>query len=65
MPAAVNAASGNQYFFCAQYEQGSETYIKQTAPVQFETIRVGGKTYSITVEAVNGKNLLVLTEVQE
>ena len=65
VPAAVNAASGNQYFFCAQYEQGSETYIKQTAPVQFEKIIVGGKTYSITVEAVNGKNLLVLTEVQE
>ena len=65
VPAAVNAASGNQYFFCAQYEQGSETYIKQTAPVKFEKIIVGGKTYSITVEAVNGKNLLVLTEVQE
>ena len=65
VPAAVNAASGNQYFFCAQYEQGSETYIKQTAPVKFEEIIVGGKTYSITVEAINGKNLLVLTEVQE
>ena len=65
VPAAVNAASGNQYFFCAQYEQGSETYIKQTAPVKFEKIIVGGKTYSITVEAINGKNLLVLTEVQE
>lgn len=51
-----------QLFVKATYEVGGETYIKNHAPVSMEYIYVGGQKYRLSVETVNGKKLLVLTD---
>ena len=54
--------SPTKYFFRAYYQKGGDTYINNSAPVALQKIVLGGVTYSITVEDVNGKKLMVLTE---
>ena len=56
------ANSPTKYFFRAYYQKGGDTYINNSAPVALQKIVLGGVTYSITVEEVNGKKLMVLTE---
>ena len=50
-------------FVKGTYEVGGETYIRNGAPVAFEKVVLGGTTYRVTVETVNGKKLMVLTEL--
>ena len=57
------ANSPTEYFFRAYYQKGGDTYINNSAPVALQKVVLGGVTYSITVEEVNGKKLMVLTEV--
>lgn len=49
-------------FVKGEYQVGGDTYIKNTAPVGFEKVVIGGITYRVTVETVSGKKLMVLTE---
>ena len=54
--------SPTKYYFRAYYQKGGDTYINNSAPVALQKIVLGGVTYAITVEEVNGKKLMVLTE---
>ncbi len=56
------ANTPTKYFFRAYYQKGGDTYINNSAPVALQKVVLGGVTYSITVEEVNGKKLMVLTE---
>lgn len=50
-------------FFCAKYEKPGSTCVKYTQPVALRTIVIDDITYTISVETINGKKLMVLTEV--
>lgn len=49
-------------FFRATYEVGGETYIRNSAPVSTDSVVIGGQFYRVSVETVNGKKLMVLTD---
>ncbi len=49
-------------FFRAEYEVGGDTVVEYGAAVGLTKVSIGGKEYTVTVETVNGKNLMVLTE---
>lgn len=53
-------------FIRAMFEQGGDSYVNIAARggVTADKVRIGGKTYAVAVETVNGKQLMVLTEVQ-
>ena len=51
-------------FVYADYEIGGETYIRNSAPVEMQTIIIDKKKYSIGVSTINGTKVLSLTEVQ-
>lgn len=53
----------SKMFVKGSYEIGGETYIRNGAPVAFEKVILGGVTYRVTVETVNNKKLMVLTEL--
>lgn len=50
-------------FVKGTYEVGGETYIKNSAPLGFEKVVIGGVYYRVSVETVSGKKLMVLTEL--
>ena len=52
----------SKLFLRATYETGGDTYIKNTAPVSMTHLYIGGQKYALSVETVNGKKLLVLTD---
>ena len=54
----------DKMFVKGEYEVGGETYIKNTAPIGFTQVVIGGITYNVAVETVSGKKLMVLTEAQ-
>ena len=47
-------------FFKASYEAGGNTYIRNNVASSLDKVVVGGIEYTVTVETVNGKKLLVL-----
>lgn len=47
-------------FAKASYEVGGKTYIKNNVATSIDKVVVGGHEYTVTVETVNGKKLLVL-----
>ena len=47
-------------FFKASYEAGGNTYIKNNVATSIDNVVVGGHEYTVTVEEINGKKLLVL-----
>ena len=47
-------------FFRATYETGGNTYIRNNVATSIDKVVVGGIEYTVTVETVNGKKLLVL-----
>lgn len=47
-------------FAKASYEVGGNTYIKNNVATSIDKVVVGGHEYTVTVETVNGKKLLVL-----
>ena len=47
-------------FFRATYEAGGNTYIRNNVATSIDKVVVGGIEYTVTVETVNGKKLLVL-----
>ena len=49
-----------QGFFRATYETGGNTYIRNNVATSIDKVVVGGIEYTVTVETVNGKKLLVL-----
>ena len=49
-----------QGFFRATYETGGNTYIRNNVATSIDKVVVGGIEYTVTVEMVNGKKLLVL-----
>lgn len=55
-------AATDKLFLRATYEKGGDTYIKNTAPVSMTHLYIGGQKYAVSVETVNGKKLLVLTD---
>lgn len=52
-------------FFRGKYTKAGHIYTRFNQPIGFDQITLGDVTYNITVETVNGKKLMVLTEVQE
>ena len=57
-PFPVPPPSGG--FFRATYEAGGNTYIRNNVATSIDKVVVGGIEYTVTVETVNGKKLLVL-----
>lgn len=49
-------------FFRAKYTKEGTVYTHFTKPLGFSTVTIGNVTYTVTVETVNGKKLMVLTE---
>lgn len=47
-------------FFKATFEAGGNTYIRNNVASTLDKVVVGGIEYTVTVETVNGKKLLVL-----
>jgi len=47
-------------FAKASYEIGGDTYIRNTAPLGFSRIYIDGTNYTVHVEMMNGKKVLVL-----
>ena len=58
MPSPPNPPQ--QGFFRATYETGGNTYIRNNVATSIDKVVVGGVEYTVTVETVNGKKLLVL-----
>ena len=58
MPSPPNPPQ--QGFFRATYEAGGNTYIRNHVATSIDKVVVGGVEYTVTVETVNGKKLLVL-----
>lgn len=50
-------------FVKGTYEVGGETYARHGVPLGFEKVVIGGVYYRVDVETVNGKKLMVLTEL--
>lgn len=55
-------SSMSKMFVKGTYEVGGETYVRHGVPVGFDKVMIGGVYYRVTVEAVSGKKLMVLTE---
>lgn len=53
-------AMPKKMFFRATYESGGNTYIRNNVATSIDKVVVGGIEYTVTVETVNGKKLLVL-----
>ena len=49
-----------QLFAKASYEAGGNTYIKNHVASSLDKVVVGGQEYTVTVQTINGKKLLVL-----
>jgi len=49
-------------FFRAKYVKEGTVYTNFTKPLGLSTVTIGNVTYTVTVETVNGKKLMVLTE---
>ena len=49
-------------FFRAKYTKEGTVYTNFTNPLGLSTVTIGNVTYTVTVETVNGKKLMVLTE---
>ena len=47
-------------FFRASYESGGNTYLRNNVATSIDKVVVGGHEYTVTVENVGGKNLMVL-----
>ena len=58
MPSPPNPPQ--QGFFRATYETGGNTYIRNNVATSIDKVVVGGIEYTVTVETVNGKKLMVL-----
>lgn len=54
-------ATRPQLFAKATYEQGGDTYIKNTAPVSTEYMILGGKKYKLGTAVISGNTVLTLT----
>jgi len=50
----------SRMFAKASYEVGGDTYIRNSAPIGFDRIYIGGTNYSVHVEMMNGKKVMVL-----
>lgn len=50
-------------FFCAKYIKPGSTYVRYLKPICVPSITIDDITYTISVETINGKKLMVLTEV--
>ena len=50
-------------FFCAKYIKPGSTYVRYLKPICVPSITFDDITYTISVETINGKKLMVLTEV--
>ena len=50
-------------FFCAKYIKPGSVYVRHITPIIVPSITFDDVTYTISVETVNGKKLMVLTEV--
>ena len=48
-------------FMKAEYGQGTETRIRQVAPVEMQTIVIGGVKYTLGTAIIDGKTVLTLT----
>ncbi len=57
-------AAQAQMFVRAEYEVSSEPYIKNHVSVEMQTIRLGGKSYTLGTATIDGKTVLTLTEEQ-
>ena len=55
-----NVVTPPSAFFRATYETGGNTYIRNHVATSIDKVVVGGVEYTVTVETVNGKKLLVL-----
>ena len=53
-------AMPKRMFFRATYETGGNTYIKNNVATSIDKVVIGGREYTVTVETVNGKQLMVL-----
>ena len=49
-------------FFRAKYTKAGTVYTHFTKPLGLSTVTIDNETYTVTVETVNGKKLMVLTE---
>ena len=49
-----------QLFAKASYEAGGNTYIRNHVASSLDKVVVGGQEYTVTVQTINGKKLLVL-----
>ena len=52
-----------QGFFKAKYTKAGHAFTQFNQPIGFDSVVIGGITYTVAVETVNGKKLMVLTEV--
>lgn len=50
-------------FFRAKYTKAGQTYTRFNKPLGLTQVVIGDVTYNVTVETINGKKLMVLTEV--
>jgi len=50
-------------FFCAKYIKPGSVYVRYMKPICVPSITLDDVTYTISVETINGKKLMVLTEV--
>lgn len=50
-------------FFCAKYIKPGSTYVRYLKPICVSSTTIDDITYTISVETINGKKLMVLTEV--
>ena len=55
-----NVVTPPSAFFRATYEAGGNTYIRNHVATSIDKVVVGGVEYTVTVETVNGKKLMVL-----
>lgn len=49
-------------FFKGKYVKAGHTYTRFNQSIGFDSVVINGVTYTVTVETVGGKNLMVLTE---
>ena len=59
--ATVTPVGARPHLFAkASYEAGGNTYIKNHVASSLDKVVVGGQEYTVTVQTINGKKLLVL-----
>ncbi len=51
-----------QGFFKGKFTKEGTVYTNYSKPIGFSSIMIGGITYAVSVETINGKKLMVLTE---